>query len=510
MSPTLIDQFTFQASRVARPTARQTQRPAVTGLRTLQQSRSLSLFGWGGKGNTEGSTATPPSTTEATSSSQTVVESARSVKASHATSDAPDLTFSHPHPVSDAEPEALRNLENSILKPHGTAPPTSEISETPDLASIPEGLGYLKDACGLDFGWGPTAMMEVLLEHLHITAGLSWSASIIGLALLVRLVCVPTIISGSDQSAKLREVQGVVAPLRAELQEALRSNNRQVAMEKQVALRAINQDYGISLPKAFAGVLLQIPLGFGAFRLLRNAGTLPVPGLEAEQFLWLTSLSMGDPTYLLPGMIGVMTYFNFKVSMRASTAGNVARIALPVVPVVSFVCLAFQPAAVQIYFLVNGIFTQIQSLLLFNPRVRQWMNLTALPEPGNPASPTSFSKMNVVNVEDRPLTVATPPPARPTTDRSIIDKGVDLVKERGQEAWKSTVGNMSEAWQKERLKKIEQEKRAKRAATVAKYEAQRRQDLEEQRFHRNAGAVGPMRINRKSEAPLASRRQEEN
>lgn len=356
-------------------------------------------------------------------------------------------------------------------------------------------------------------MMEVLLEHLHITAGLSWSASVIGLALLVRLISLPALIAGSDQSARMKEVQPVLGPLREELQEALRNNNREVAMQKQHALRTINKEYGISLPKAFGGLLIQIPLGFGAFRLLRNAGTLPVPGFETEQFLWLTNLSLCDPTYLLPGLTAVMTYFNFKINQRAgANMGNMVRILTPLIPVASFFALSFQPAALQLYFLVNGIFTQIQSILLFNPRIRKWLKLKPLPGPGpgpvNPASATTtnFSRMKV---GQKPSAAAQPVPAAPATDRSVIDKGVDLVKEKGQQAWKNTLGNMNEAWQKEKAKRIEKERREKRAAAAAKYEAQRRQDLEEQRYQRNAGAVGPMRMNKYSEAPLASRKQEE-
>ncbi|EXJ93587.1 hypothetical protein A1O1_01979 [Capronia coronata CBS 617.96] len=513
-----VRHFSLHTSRVARPTTRVTRSPAAAGLKSSHQTRSLSLFGWGSKQNPEQAAAAQPSLTEtaapASGSSQNVVETARTFKASHATSETPDLTFTHPHPVSAAEPEALRDLENAILKPHGATPPIDTVDATPDLASIPEGLGYLKHVCGLDFGWGPTAMLEVLLEHLHITAGLSWSASVVGLAFLVRLITLPAFIAGSDQSARLREVQGVVSPLRAELQEALRTNNRQVAMEKQHALRAINKEYGISLPKAFGGLMLQIPLGFGAFRLLRNAGTLPVPGFESEHFLWLTNLSLSDPTYILPLMIGVMTYYNFKISQRASVnnMGNIVRILTPLLPIGSFVCLAFQPAALQLYFLVNSIFTQFQSMLLYNSAFRKWADLRPLPPRGQPNSPTStsFSKMNVAQ---KPAVVVQPTPAKPVkpvTDRSVIDKGVDLVKEKGQQAWKSTLGNMSDTWQKEKLKRIEKEKQEKRAAAVAKYEAQRRQDLEEQRYQRNAGAVGPMRIDKNSEAPLASRREDAN
>ncbi|KAL2424356.1 hypothetical protein ABEF95_002171 [Exophiala dermatitidis] len=511
-----VRNFSLHTSRVARPQAKLTRTSTGTVFQGSYQTRSLSLFGWGGKKAAEEVANTPPSSAaetaaQASGSPQNVVETVKSVKASHATSDAPDLTFTHPHPVSPAEPEALRNLENDILKPHGATPPATETGDVPDLASIPEGLGYLKDACGLDFGWGPTAILEVLLEHLHITAGLSWSASVIGLAILVRTICLPALVAGSDQSARMREVQGVLAPLREELSEALRNNNRQAAMEKQAALRSINKEYGISLPKAFGGILLQIPLGFGAFRLLRNAGTLPVPGFETEQFLWLTNLSSADPLYVLPILTGLMTYLNVKTNQRSTNMGNLARIITPLLPIVSFAALSFQPAALQLYFLANGIYTQMQSMLILNPRFRRMLKLTPLPSSPSPSGPAasttkpSFAKMKVGG--QKPSVVEEQQAL--ATDRSVIDKGVDLVKEKGSQAIKGVFGNMNEAWQKEKMKRIEKERQEKRAATIAKYEAQRRQDLEEQRYQRNAGAVGPMRINQTSEAPLSSKRREE-
>lgn len=433
------------------------------------------------------------------------------MKASHATSEAPDPTFTHPHPVSSVEPEVLQKLENSILKPHGTTLPDVD-GEAPDLSSIPEGLGYLKDVCGLDFGWGPTAMMEYLLEHIHITAGLSWSASIVGLAILIRLAIFPAAVGAAEQGARMREMQPILQPLREKVKVALRENNKQAAMETQQQIRELSKESGVSLRKAFVPVLMQIPLQFGGFRLLRDAGSLPVPAFETEQFLWVTDLSTGDATWILPVVTAGLTYLNIVSSQKAQpNVSGVMKTLQGVLPVVSFAFLSFQPAATQIFFFVNGVLSQIQISTIQNPLFRRWRNMTPLAFPpqstpggaaGSPSS--SFSKMNIGRqAPDTPGTS----PLGTTSDRSAVDKGVDAFKAEGRKVWKNTLGGIGETWKEQSEKKVNEAQVEKRKTATAKYEAQRRQDLEQERSYRNAGAVGPMRVDKNSQAPLAKGRE---
>lgn len=60
--------------------------------------------------------------------------------------------------------------------------------------------------------------------------------------------------------------------------------------------------------------MLQVPIGFATFRLMRGMADLPVPGLDDGGFLWLTDLTQSDPYFILPIVTGIAFHLTFKVS----------------------------------------------------------------------------------------------------------------------------------------------------------------------------------------------------
>ena len=444
-----------------------------------QQSRNLSLFGWGSKSNPDDFTkahSNSPSTQDPTPSLDTL----RSVKATHATSDAPDPNLPLPPdpPSTSAAGDALQHLEDSILKPHGasSAHATSDI----DLASIPEGIGYLKDVCGLDFGWGPTAIMEYCLEHLHITAGLSWSASIIAMALIFRVLQVPLTLRAAEAGAKMQELKPIMGPIQEEMKLAAQRKDQAQVVLLQQQLRAVMKESGFSFKAMFLPLLVQIPFSFGAFRLLREAGNLPVPAFETESFLWLSNLSSTDPTYLLPLAVGGITYLNMSQSARQQPDNTLMKTMKNFFPVVSFAFMAFQPTSTGIFFLVNGVFQSAQLAALQAPAFRRWYGLPSLkrstksgPTGGGP----SYGSMNIAPpkatlVQPPTPMQSTPPPA---SDRSWIDRGVD----KSKSVWEK--GYIANKVKESSERANENARSAKRAA----WEALRKEELESQRRERN-------------------------
>src|SRR5581483_2371770 len=95
------------------------------------------------------------------------------------------------------EPQSIADAQQALLNADGAA---SDV--TTPLEQIPERIGYLKEACGLDFGWGPSSMMEWILEHIHIWGGFSWTASIVLLGIGLRASLFPTLVMSAAQSAR--------------------------------------------------------------------------------------------------------------------------------------------------------------------------------------------------------------------------------------------------------------------------------------------------------------------
>jgi len=192
---------------------------------------------------------------------------------------------------------------------------TQDLTST-DSPPVHEYIGYLKEI-GLDYGWGPTSMVETLLEHVHIYTGAPWWASIVMTTFAVRAILFKAYINSADTSARLVALKPLVDPIREKQKAAQAEQDKEALMKASLEMRALYKTSDVKLWK-LAIPLLQIPLGFGTFRLLRGMGVLPVPGFDHAGAFWFPDLTLPDPYGLLPLMIGATYFIAFKVkSSRA-------------------------------------------------------------------------------------------------------------------------------------------------------------------------------------------------
>lgn len=186
----------------------------------------------------------------------------------------------------------------------------TDLSAT-DITQIPEHVGYLKDI-GLDYGWGPSAFIEYVLEHIHIYTGLPWWASIAATGLLVRAALFKPTMSASDTSAKISNLKPISTPLRAKMMYYAREGNNQEMLKARAELQELHDLHGVKSWKAFVP-MLQIPIGYGCFRVVRGMAALPVPALAMEQIGWLKDLTVSDPYFILPTFAAACLFLTFRV-----------------------------------------------------------------------------------------------------------------------------------------------------------------------------------------------------
>jgi YidC/Oxa1 family membrane protein insertase len=157
-------------------------------------------------------------------------------------------------------------------------------------------IGYLK-SFGLDYGWGPTAGMEWVLEHIHVYAGTPWWVSIALTAFAVRAVMFKSFISAADNAARMQAVKPITDPLTKKM---IASKGDQVAMlQVRAEIQTINRRAGVKVWKGLVP-MVQIFFGYGSFVLLRAMAKLPVPGMDSGGALWFHNLTIPDPYFILP------------------------------------------------------------------------------------------------------------------------------------------------------------------------------------------------------------------
>lgn len=236
----------------------------------------------------------------------------RSIPAVHQTSDSPST---NPLPP-DSEPipnETVSSPLDQIVSPPAESPLSETFESAEAFSCIPERIGYLKEVCGIDFGWGTSSMMEFILEHIHITGGFSWTTSIILLALLNRMVIFIPQLRSSSMGAMYKAKKSLFEPIQEKMRAAAKAKDTAKFAEHRAELNALKKETGFSLMKMFLSPALQIVLQFSAFRTLRNMSALPVPAFKHENWLWAQDLTSSDPYFIIPIANSAILYLTIKV-----------------------------------------------------------------------------------------------------------------------------------------------------------------------------------------------------
>lgn len=488
-----------------------------TSFNVLQQTRNFSL--WGSSSSSKPAEASPTSPqSDVKIAEPSNFEPIRTIRGTNSTSDLSSSLESRP--PNAVAPSFIEDAQNALLEPH-----TSDVDPSPSLEDLPERLGYLYEDCGLNFGYGPTSVMEWVLEHVHIWGGLSWTASIVTLGLLLRGTMFPFMVKSAQQAAIMRMINGPLAPLQEEYKLASREKDTQRMQKAIIQMRTIRREAGIQYRWLLAPMLIQIPFGFGAWRLLRNSATLPVPGFVSETWLWASDLTFSDPYFITPALSSIMIYFTMRINTAMNArggSGGAAALATmdmmgllqKILPALSFVFISFQPGAVQLYFASSSAMGLITTLILRWSPFRNYFNLppvgveVAVPEniaklqtsatsPSSPSQPSSSSTsqpqkafMNTTRrrntvIDTTSRTVSTEPSNSSRQDISSIDRGVNKVKRWGSETKKNWKGVTESIFGEAK----ERNERAKRESAEAK-EAKIRQQLDDRRRKRNEALGG--------------------
>ncbi|KAI9825745.1 MAG: Mitochondrial inner membrane protein oxa1 [Phylliscum demangeonii] len=344
----------------------------------------------------------------------------------------------------------------------------------------PDQIGYLK-SLGLDFGWGPTAMMQWLLEHIHVWTGLPWWMSVTLATIAVRLVFAKPQVDAADVSAKISALRVVTDPIQKKIDDAKVEMDSLKALQARQELNQVYMRAGIKVWKTFIP-LLQIPLGFGSFRLLRGMSTIPVPALETEQFLWLENLTVSDPTYILPLATGYIFHRVAKAQFRDNRPSSfigptLQKILVYGLPLMSTIFMTRWPSIMQWSFFVSGSLIALISTGLRNGSLRRWLRISPLIMQGvggtaPPTGPAVSSKLRLAS--DRSASAADAAEAKAA--RGVVGGAIAEVQGMGSEAMK-TWRNMRGKFEKEAAERRVKYLGRKQTADDKKHEA----DADEQR-----------------------------
>lgn len=203
-------------------------------------------------------------------------------------------------PTPDAVVPATPPTEPSVPVPDVDLSSVADLISAKDILAMPERLGYLH-AIGLDYGWGPTSMMQWVLEHVHVWTGLGWGASLVLTVVAMRIVMVYPQIRAMRYNACVSKMRQ--DPLSKEalelMRQSMRENDSEIRQRGQALNRLLQKQYGVKHSHILWSIL-PIPFAFGLFRLVSGMTSVPVPSMETGGFLWFQDLTATDPYFILP------------------------------------------------------------------------------------------------------------------------------------------------------------------------------------------------------------------
>lgn len=329
--------------------------------------------------------------------------------------------------------------------------------------------------------------MQWSLEHIHVFTGMPWWASTMVLAIVIRAILFRPSIKASEMGIKMREVQSLSLPITTKMREYARARDQVGAMGKRAELKALYKARGIKTYVSFLP-MIQIPFGFGGFRLLRGMSELPVPALEHERFLWIGDLTLSDPYCALGVVSGAVVYLSLRRGGEMGTTMDpkFQKIVRTVLPAMSGAFLMFQPGAVAVYFFTQTMTGLVQSYLITSPAVRRYFNVP-------PMIPVAASADRKIHTYQDDLQ------ARQLASQSFIDRTVGSVKKNTGEMTKTVKDQYNAAKQAPKQDRLAPTER-KQAAQV---EAERTQETNRQKQERNLKAIERARMKREEAAAAA-------
>ncbi|KAL8681358.1 MAG: hypothetical protein Q9186_002501 [Xanthomendoza sp. 1 TL-2023] len=302
--------------------------------------------------------------------------------------------------------------------------------------------------------------------------------------LAIRLTIFKTYIGSADVSARMLMIKPQMQEIRQRMDDAKTTQDVAAVMKESQAMKSLYKAAGIQIWKS-ALPLLNVPLGYGFFRLSREMAALPVPGLESGGLLWFTDLTLSDPTFLLPLGTGTLTFFMFKAGSELGSGTTMTPTVMKffqwVLPIGSTIFMSFWPAIMQLTFFMSGLMALTQTRLFRLPWFRKFWRIIPLPSTVKPATQTpSVSPLKGVMV---------PPSAPRINAEAEIAQGGVFGNARSK--MKSTMSDVKKRAQKVYMQDNNEGERSggrrseKDLKEAKRYDEKRRKEIEQGMIHKS-------------------------
>ncbi|MBT9099402.1 membrane protein insertase YidC [Methylovulum psychrotolerans] len=212
----------------------------------------------------------------------------------------------------------------------------------PVMEKVAKGLELTVDYSVLTFIGKP---IYWLLNQIHDLTG-NWGVAIMGVTLCIKLLFFPLSQASFKSMAKMRKIQ----PRLKELQERFKDDRQRFNTEMMALYK---KEKANPLGGCFP-VLIQIPVFMCLYWVLSET----VEFRQAPFMLWIQDLSVEDPFYILPIIMGIT--MKIQQGLNPAPIDPIQARVMKMFPLVFTVFFLFFPAGLVLYWVVNNTLSILQ------------------------------------------------------------------------------------------------------------------------------------------------------
>ncbi len=175
----------------------------------------------------------------------------------------------------------------------------------------------------------------------------NWGFSIIILTLIIKIIFFPLTYSSTKSMAKMQELQPKIKALRSKYKKAKQDIEQRRKLNEETM--RLYKEHGVNPAGGCLPILIQLPIFWGFFRLLIVA----IEFRNSPFILWIKDLSVKDPYYVTPILMGITQYISQK--MTPTSADPTQRKMMLIMPVVMTIFFMNFQSGLVLYWLTNNV-----------------------------------------------------------------------------------------------------------------------------------------------------------
>jgi len=210
----------------------------------------------------------------------------------------------------------------------------------------------------IDYGWlwFISELLFWVMAHIYSLVG-NWGVAIIGVTILIKLIFYPL-------SAKSFRSMGKMRLLQPKMQEL----KKQYGDDRQAMGRATMELYKkekVNPLSSCLPILIQIPVFIGLYWMLMASVELR----QAPFIFWIKDLSLRDPYFILPVLMGLSMFLQQRLSPKPADPTQ-AKVMMFLPIVLTLLFLGF-PAGLVLYWIVNNCVGILQQWYVLNRMAKE-------------------------------------------------------------------------------------------------------------------------------------------